>query len=53
VSFTDRYGTLDFANGAEWPEVQPEARNKVRFDASGGGTTSASVLAVRWRDAWL
>jgi hypothetical protein len=50
---TERYGTLDFTNGAEWPEIQPDARNKVRFDASGGGTTSATVLDVRWRDAWL
>ena len=48
-----RYGALDFATGATWPEIVPDARNKIRFDASGGGTTAASVLDVRWRDAWL
>jgi hypothetical protein len=50
---TNRYGSLDFTNGAEWPEILPDARNKIRFDCSGGGTTSATVLDVRWRDAWL
>jgi hypothetical protein len=53
ITGTDRYGSLDFATGAEWPEIGPDARNKVRFDASGGGTTSATVLDVRWRDAWV
>lgn len=51
-SANSTYGGFVWAN-TSWPGLMPGPTNKVRFDASGGGTTGATIMDVRWRDTWM